>query len=309
MEIIKKNKVKCIIMITFMLFGYSCSKELEIEPLNILTENSVFGSPDLIDAYMVSLYDRLPTDEFNVRMINSTDLAMSYLGNAKVQGTSDGTWFGYWGYNSVRLVNDFMQKLPTANIEDSEKSRLEGEAKFIRAYYYFGMVKRYGGIPIVKNVKEFLGADLSELQVPRDKEIDVWNFIAEDLDDAASKLPATTVPGRANKYAALALKSRAMLYAASIATYGSEQLNGVLGIPSTEKDRLWKAAFDAAKLIIESNSYSLYDKNSNKAMNFAELFVEDDNPEAILRKFFKYPEKVHYFDHAVLPYAVRAPSG
>jgi hypothetical protein len=100
-----------------------------------------------------------------------------------------------------------------------------------------------------------------------------------------------------------------MLYAASIATYGSEQLNGVTGVPVSEKNRFWQAAYDAANAIIQSNAYSLYGKNSDKSANFAELFIEKDNPEAIFSKFYKYPEKTHGYDYSALPYAIRGPGG
>jgi hypothetical protein len=301
----KKN----IILFLLMSVCSSCEEALNIAPMDSITEKTVFDSPELIEAYMASLYNSLPLDERDVNMMNSTDLSISNLDFSVVEGTSDGTWFSYWGYQQIRWVNEFLEKLPASTMSDAEKENLEGEALFLRAFFYFGMVKRYGGVPIVKEARNFVGVDVSELQVPRDREIDCWNFIAEDLDAAAGKLPPTSVQGRANRYAALALKSRAMLHAASIATYGSEQLDGVVGISASEKNRLWQAAYDAANAIIQSNAYSLYSKNSDRSVNFAEMFIEQDNPEAILRKFYKYPEKTHNYDRVNMPYVLRAPIG
>jgi starch-binding outer membrane protein, SusD/RagB family len=305
----KSIKLLYLFILFFILINNSCEESLDIDPLNILTSERVFQSPDAIESYMASLYNAIPLDGFNQRMINSTDLAMSYLGNAKVEGTSDGTWFSYWGYSSIRNVNDFLVKLPDANLSESQKKILRGESLFLRAFYYFGMVKRYGGVPIVKEVQQFTGDNLSDLQIPRNTEKESWDFIATDLDEAISLLPVTNVNGRVTRYAALALKSRAMLYAASRAKYGSVMLDGLVGIPSGESESYWQKAYDAAKVIIESGHYSLYNKNSDKAINFAELFIEEENSEVIFRKYYIYPNKTHHYNWAILPYAIRAPGG
>ncbi len=68
----------------------------------------------------------------------------------------------------------------------------------------------------------------------------MYDFIAADLDDAVSKLPESSVKGHANKYAALALKSRAMLYAASSAKYADVQLDGLVGIPNEFANDYWQ---------------------------------------------------------------------
>ncbi len=63
-----------------------------------------------------------------------------------------------------------------------------GEAHFIRAYCYFAMVKRYGGVPILREPQEYVG-DIESLKVPRDTEKACYDFIAEDLDEAFRLLP------------------------------------------------------------------------------------------------------------------------
>lgn len=295
---------------------YSCSdKRLDIPPLNILTSDNVFRSESAITAYMVSLYDALPVEDFNAYPVghalsNNTDESIANFGDER-NGIGDGTWTQWWGYNSVRNVNDFIAKLPSSiAINDNMKKSLMGEAYFVRAYYYFAMVKRYGGVPIIKEVQNFTGENLAELQVKRDKEQDVYNFIASDLDSAILLLPEINVKGRATKYAALALKSRAMLYAASSAKYGEIMLNGVLGIPDSEADSYWKKAYNAAEKIITSDKFSLYNKYSDKIKNFSSLFLdEDNNPEVIFARYFHYPDKTHGYDCWYLPFGVRGPDG
>ncbi|MEX2593166.1 MAG: RagB/SusD family nutrient uptake outer membrane protein [Anditalea sp.] len=308
-----KNKlIYFFIMLSLLIFNNSCNDDkLDILPINILTDDQIFQSEAGIEAYMASLYDKLPLDGFNRIPIlsNSTDESMSYLGNAKLTSISDGTWFPWWGYDHIRNVNDLIGKLPTANLSDSEKSSLLGEAQFIRAFYYFGLGKRYGGIPIIKEVQNFTGDNIAALQVPRNTEKEVWDFIATELDEAASALPEINVPGRATKYAALALKSRAMLYAASVAKYGSVMLNGLVGIDPAEANKYWQASYDAAKLVIDSGQHSLYMKNPDKEINFTELFLDNDNPEAIFSVYYQYPDKTHRYDQSNLPFSIRAPTG
>jgi hypothetical protein len=308
-----KNKLIYIFTtLSLLIFNISCNDDkLDILPINILTDDQVFQNRAGIEAYMASLYDKLPLDGFNLIPIlsNSTDESMSYLGNAKLTSISDGTWFPWWGYDHIRNVNDLIGKLPNANVSDAEKNSLLGEAKFIRAFYYFGLGKRYGGIPIIKEVQNFTGDNIAELQVPRNTEKEVWDFIAIELDEAASLLPETNISGRATKYAALALKSRAMLYAASVAKYGSVMLNGLVGVDPAEATHYWQSSYDAAKQVIDSGQHSLYMKSPDKEINFTQLFIDTDNPEAIFSVYYQYPDKTHSYDPAVLPFSVRSPGG
>jgi hypothetical protein len=291
----------------------SCNdSRLDILPIDILTDYQVFKSEAGTTAYLVSLYNQIPNDGFNFMGWgnNLADFSDEAVGNSFVeQNIPDGTSLGWWGYNNIRNVNYFIQRLPTADISDSKKNTLLSEAKFIRAFYYFGLVKRYGGVPIIKRVQNFTGSNIADLQVPRNTEKEVWDFIATDLDSAIAVLPETSNPGVANKYVALALKCRAMLYAASVAKYGSLMLSGIDGISSSEAAKYWQASYDAAKLIINSNRYFLYNKNTNKELNFTQLFIDTSNPEAIFSEYYHYPDKVHNYHKFYLPFSIRCPLG
>ncbi|MGK6350099.1 RagB/SusD family nutrient uptake outer membrane protein [Parapedobacter sp. DT-150] len=295
----------------------SCNdNRLDIAPLNILTLDQVLQSESAIDAYMASLYSALPMEDHlffagggGNRLANNTDEALSCFGDER-NGIGDGTWTQWWGYDHIRNVNDLMEHLPESSLGETTKQRLLGEAYFIRAYYYFALVKRYGGVPIIKQVQYYTGDNLAELQVARNKEEEVYDFIASDLDSAALLLDETSARGRATKYTAFALKSRAMLYAASEAKYGDVQLDGVVGIPVSAATRFWEAAYDAAWEVISSARYSLYNRTPNdKAANFQRLFLDEDNPEVILARHFSFPDKTHGYDNWVLPFGVRGPDG
>lgn len=284
-------------MITML---HSCSRSLDVQPVDILSEDRVFQDKTLLNSYLATLYDAIPFNEFAGISYGWTEESNGGIG----EGTQ------WWGYDHVRRVNNLIEKLPASSFDEETKTMVTGEAKFIRAYYYFSMVKRYGGVPIIKEVQQYLpGDDIAGLQVPRNKEKEVYDFIAEDLDAAALALPETSSSGKANKYAALALKSRAMLYAASSAKYAPVQLDGLVGIPAQYADEYWQAALDAATAVIESGKYSLANSNPDKQANFQELFLANENGENILIKDFLYPRKTHNFDRDFIPYGVRGPDG
>lgn len=308
------NKIVCFILaLALLIINNSCEKQLDISPLNILTSDEVFQSSSGVKAYMASLYGQLPVEDFNFAssgsfLANQTDESISSYAEERTS-IPDGNWYQWWGYNAIRNVNDLIVKLPSAKLSDAEKNSIKGEALFIRAFYYFGLAKRYGGVPIVKDVQNYTGDNLDELQVSRNTEKEVWDFIGTDLDLAISLLPETNISGRATKYAALSLKSRTMLHAASIAKYGSVGLNGIVGIPLAEANKYWQSAYDAAELIITSGKYSLYAKNPNKEINFEQLFLDTDNPEAIFSVNYQYPYKGHSYDAQNLPFGIRGPGG
>jgi starch-binding outer membrane protein, SusD/RagB family len=308
-------KKKLLYIIVAILSGCllnSCEKKLDIAPLNILTAEQVFASEDAVVAYLASLYSNMQKEDFGFTTAsylgNCTDEAITNNGN-QVLNIGDGTNCGWWSYSNVRYVNDLLVKLPAATISVVSKTTITGEAYFLRGYYYFSMVKRYGGIPIVKKVLTYTGDNLAELQVPRNKEQEVYDFIASDLDSAAMLLPVTNQQGRATKGAALALKARAMLYAASSARYGTVQLGGILGIPATDASKYYQAAYDAANAIMTSGTYSLYSKYTDKATNFQNLFLDVSNPESIFAEYWLYGYKTHVWDCMMIPYGIRGPNG
>lgn len=305
-------------IVWFLLAVAACNdNRLDIAPLNILTADQVLQNESAITAYMASLYNALPMEDHlffaggnGNRLANNTDEAISCFTDER-NGIGDGTWTSWWGYSHVRNVNDLIEKLPQASLNEENKQRLLGEAYFIRAYYYFAMVKRYGGVPIIKNVQYFTGDNIAELQVPRNREAEVYDFIASDLDSAALLLEENNLSGRATRQASLALKSRAMLYAASSAQYGNVQLDGIIGIPASRADEYWEAAYQAAEAVITSETNALYNKApDDKVRNFQDLFLdEENNPEVILARHYSYPDKTHGYDNWVLPFGVRGPDG
>jgi hypothetical protein len=307
----------------------SCQK-LDIPPKNIFTSDVIFDSQAGIQSFLATIYQDLPIEDFKY-LPSSADGSGSGGGYGFLHGGNDwteffneaaaigeevGPWsgfdigggFGFWPYGDIRNVNIMIAELPkhTSELTQDGVNQLLGEAHFLRAYYYFGMAKRYGGVPIITDVQD-PGAPLATLQVHRDKEQAVWDFIGKELDLGYQMMPATSDAGRANKYVAAALKSRAMLYAACVAKYGSVNFvdgearsAGFVGIPSSAANGYFQQAYDAAKLL--DGVYSLYNVNPDKQQNYVDLFLKPDSKENIfIKQYSKANNTAHSWDATMSP--------
>lgn len=127
--------------------------------------------------------------------------------------SSDGQVYDFWKgqYASIQLCNQVLTNVPNISMDDALKQRYLAEAKFIRAYAYFRLVRAYGGVPL----RLTLPKDVSEYNIPRATAAEVWAQIETDLTEAAAILPnsydANNV-GRATKGAALALHAKGAMY-------------------------------------------------------------------------------------------------
>lgn len=314
------NKILVSALVMALSF-YSCDY-LDVPPINIIQDDAIFNSESGITSYMTTLYYDLPIEDFRYTQqgFNVSGKGQGRLPNVSgeamcsssddISTIGDGTWWGCWDYGKIRRVNYFLKNFPAykSNFQNTVLADAwMGKAHFIRAYCYFAMVKRYGGVPILREPQEYVG-DIESLKVPRDTEKACYDFIAEDLDEAFRLLPDNEEilgKGRATKYAALALKSRAMLYAGSIARYGTVDLNGLVGIDKALANDYFELAYKAVKELEKSKKFSLYRKNSDKEKNFAELFLAEDSPENIFCKYFQRNVNAHGWDVYFVPYQYR----
>lgn len=151
-------------------------------------------------------------------MGNTTQDQSGYISLAHYQGVgqSNGTISNFWQYRykGILRCNIAIERIPEANIADAnKKERLIAEAKFLRAYFYFELVKNFGGVPIIDGF--LLPEEVEGIQ--RSSVEDVYKLIEQDLTDAAAVLPqrskyAANEMGRATRGAALGLLGKAQLY-------------------------------------------------------------------------------------------------
>lgn len=188
-----------------------------------------------------------------------SDEAVNSNLNSEINIFNNGTWSSLrtlddsyaTNYNGLRQVNLFLENSHRANIIPlTDIPRLRAEAFFLRAFFHFELWKRYGGVIIADHV--FNQND--NLDLPRNTPEETLARILTDCDSAAVKLPLSPVQygagdkGRATKAAAMALKSRALLYAAS-------PLNNASGDIAP-----WQKAAAAAKELIDTKAHSLLPK-------------------------------------------------
>jgi hypothetical protein len=187
-------------------------------------------------------------------------------------------------YADIRRVNVFLSHIATTPLSTPLKSRLTGEARFLRAWYYFILIKHYGGVPLIGDVV-YTATD----NVPgkRSTYEACVNYISSECDAAANLLPLMQSGldyGRITKGACLALKSRLLLYAASPLFNARAEMDGVLGYPIFDAQR-WNKAAQAALDVINLGLYSLVDlpgPGGAAGYGFQRVFVTRKNPEYIL---------------------------
>lgn len=293
----------------------SCNKEiLELKPLGEFSDKDVWNDPVLAEAFINSIYPSLGqpyqyimnssyVDEshskkgvanFNLSLITPDDLG-GWVSNYSNSGTMR------WNplYKSIRSCNLFLEKADDIPFDDTSadgktlKERMTGEVHFLRAYLYYYLTSYYGGVPII--TKTFQLTD--NFNVPRNTYADCIKFIVEECDLAASLLPVEQSgdnKGRATKGAALALKSRVLLYAASdlhntnvFPGYSNPELLGYIDGNRTAR---WQAAKDAAKAVIDMGIYGLYKANPSPedsiAQNINELFLSKAHQEDIFYRSY-----------------------
>ncbi len=327
------------IAILMICVSVSACRKLNIPPKNIVQDADVFSTPAGIQAYMARLYSELPIEDFrysparglNFFWIISPTPAVTGEALSRDQGGAMQENFGGWNWNIwsgcygvIRDCNYFIQTLPSYsnNFTPAQVNQWLGEAYFVRGMTYFALVKRFGGVPIVNKVLKYPGQSIDSLKIPRSSEKAVWDQVGSDMDAAINDLPTANTDyndgTRANKYVAAAFKSRAMLYAGSIAKYNTATLfdankNQLCGIPAGDANAYFLASYNAAKMLegvysLYTTSWSATDKNA-QYQNFVNLFSDPGSKENIFVREYQYPNSVHGYDAYNVPRQLIGPNG
>lgn len=308
------KKILYIPVFLMLLLSWGCNDDefLNRPPTNILTEEQVWGDEGQVLSVLGNLYNRYydigsvkdwpSLSGFNEAFWSN---AGSY-GDFQNSGWANNAW-ATWDYGYIREINLFIQKCTAADkLTPAVRDRFLAEAKFLRASYYFELVKRMGGVPLILEPMTYdFSGDPTYLQHPRAKESEVYDFIIKEAEDIKASLPANVgEKSRVTQAAALAMQVRAALYAGSIAKYGvnTPQValsGGEVGIPVNLAAGYYAKALSAAKEIIsgKAGAYSLYSKKPDLSENFSSIFYDKaNNPEVIFAEDFKLQSgKVHGF--------------
>lgn len=307
------KKVKTILYgAALLLLVNACDSILDREVVLSLTEDDVLTLYNNTQSRAVAIYNYLPSGFRCVdgaMMASASDEAEYTLETSSIQMFNVGSWNaknnpdgGSWwnNFRGIYLVNHFLANSDNLDLEmyrlnpddighEQYQNRLDNikrwkyEVRFLRAYFYFELIKRYGGVPVITRPVE-IGDSF-----PRNTLDSCVNFIVKECDDIALGLPIKYTEqenlGRATRGAVLALKSRVLLYAASDLfnspeKWASDYANkDLISVKTIDRKERWKRAADAAKDVID-----LADAGYALSNNYQGIFRSYTDTEIILAR-------------------------
>lgn len=285
-----------------------CKKELlDTQPTNKYNEGNFWESEAAAEAALSGCYSVLTSDGLfggdatplweetaTPNAYNySNSMGFDLIAEGRQQSSNGGIIAQRWHdcYVGIGRCNTFLANVDRVEMDEDTKTRMKGEARFLRGLYYFMLENYYGGVPLILDPPNLeTQADLA--RAPREE---VVAQVLSDLDSAAMVLPlkySKSNVGRATKGAAMALKARVLLYEAS-----------PLFNPSNDLSK-WKAAADAAKAVIDlaGTGYGLYS-------DYRGLFLpqNENNKEVIFDVQYIFPGLGTSFDLIGKQYNTNAP--
>lgn len=307
-------------------------------PENIWTDDDLLSNDAGVEVYMARLYSQMPWEDFKY-MAQWGFNRSSWLGALGIEGTGEAlnrdgisTSFtnedtAWWGnaFTLIREANHMIETLPdyAENFDEARLNDYIGQAYFVRAYSFYQMARRFGGIPLTLQEAQY-PAESDALEIPRSTEEETWNQILADFDMAAELMQPTSLHrGYANKYVALAFKAEAMNYAGCVAKYnetvndnymkagfGSKTGVRVMGFdPETSKEasaKYFAEAYKAARQVMNEGGYSLRQASSSDPQalyqNMVDMWRDLSSPENMLVREYSYPTFTHGLDAYSSPY-------
>lgn len=300
--------MKKVLYLALVFFGIvlfsACSDILDKKPLTEVSDGDLWSDPALVNSFVNSRYNQIgyngcesmlssACDESEMPWLRGCEITNFARMSATDLGRMNGAWYGNdnrsWStkWTNISNCNIFFERVGNVPFaSESERTLLKGQVRFIRAYEYFDLISRWGGVPIL--TKSFTINDQAEIvDQKRNTYQECIDFLVGQLDSAAAELPATwsgSNYGRATSVAALALKARILLYAASD-LMNVDVANPEVGYTKPLPDR-WKKAAQATTVALDAAlkaGYHLYNKVSDPAKNYQQIFLDNTsaNSEAI----------------------------
>jgi hypothetical protein len=273
-----------------ILWNGSCTPYLDVVPDNTVTLEDYYSRQEMAWNALAKIYSYLPDDVFRDQSswllgdewMARTDMAATQvLGIRIMRGLqSEGTplldfWSGNGGgkmlYEGIRSCDIFLQYIDLAQDMSAQAiAEWKAQAKFLKAYYHFLLIRQYGPIVIV-NEPVNLDALSDELFKHRSKVEDCFNYVIQLIDEAIPDLKPQTSDtdlGQINKMIAMSIKARVLLYRASPFFNGNSAWyadfldhNNEPFFPMEYSREKWKDAADAAEAAIRyglANGYDMY---------------------------------------------------
>ena len=295
----------------------ACDSFLERTPSDFLTNDQVWNDNTMVLGVLANVYNTVPSngsldDDSNFSLID--DVMWCGLMNTDIETARNQMvaynydFLRYYDYGYIYKLNQSIERLKESTLKEEDKQVYDGEFRFLRAYTYFELVRRMGGVPLITSTASYTsGMDISLLQTPRSSEAEIYTFVYDECMAIKDVLAANNGVGnvsRANKYTALALASRSMLYAASISKcnaamstpVSSALQNGVVGMTGTSAQGYYEKSLAAAEEIINDGVFRLQAGNSSDDF-YKAVCSKDGNREVLWSKDYS-SGKFHTFSFA-----------
>lgn len=267
----KKRNILYGIMIAVVFALTAC--DLDRIPEDTLSPQTYFSSENELRLWTNYFYSQLDSPN-SLAGQNADDNIDSSLGEV-MDGQRSASDEGGWNWSMLRSINYYLQHSHQCK-DEKAREHYDGVAYFMRAYFYFVKVRRYGDVPWYNQV---LGSADEELlfKARQDREI-IMDSVMNDLDRAIAMLPENKTMETVNKWTALALKSRAALYEGTFRKYH--------GLPNSEK--FLQHAAQAGDEFISSGKYSLFTQGNEpyRSLFNDDAKVNDASSEIILWQVF-----------------------
>lgn len=266
----------------------SCSDYLNVDKYFVdrMTEERLFESKDYSEKWLAGVYSHL-ADVANLDVCSkeafihnfSDDMCYNdswsgmkpftyYRNGMYNEGDYQGTWRQC--YIGIRDASTFIRNIyVNKELSESDIADYRAQARFLRAYYYWLLVRKYGPIPLIPEGELDYTESYEKLEIPRSSYEECANYIAEEMAIAAKDLPLTR-PARTiawpTRGAALAVRAKVLLYAASPLVNGNEDPEmatlkdneGRYLLNREYNEYQWARAAAAAKDVIDLGRYELY---------------------------------------------------
>lgn len=306
------KKISLILLSVFCLLTISCNDYLNVVPDEYTTDDDVYNNINLAEQALARLYNALPdeggsnitayTDESYHHWTDNGGALDAYkfnLGTWSVTDNPAGNWSGK--FQDIRRANIFIERIEKVPVPLDRKEyyetwvpRYKAEARFLRAMFYFELFKRYGAVPLLTSANSIDLNNAASSNIERNSTDEIVDFIVSECDDIVKALPSTqesSQVGRVTGGAAMALKARALIYAASPLFNGNPLYKDIINkdgkhlFPESYNKDKWKKAADAAMDVINLGLYSLYSPfPGNPIQNYAAQFYTRDYTESIFQR-------------------------
>jgi len=258
-------------------------------PETEIGRENFFNTEDDLNLYINNLYNFPGTGNYQADGYSTTD-NMANTGNTELKTmmitSPDATTVqGGWNWDRLRTINFFLENFDKADIPEDMKNHFEGLARYFRAAFYMGMVKRYSDVPWYDEVIET--GDEEALYKARDSREFVVGKIFEDFQFASDHVFEEQPSGAVNNWFVKAEMARAALYEGTFRKYHPE-----LNLQGSANSFL-EIARGAAKQIMDSGKYSIH-STGNPDSDYYDLFVSGDltgNPEVMLANISQHQLK------------------